>query len=65
MDLVNICANVVVRDDVVQVHEQLVALFQRLSQRVTTVITPLIPRSSCGRAPNKYVSRARTAWQAT
>lgn len=50
LDLVNVSAHVVVRNDVLQVHKQLVALCQRLSQRITTMIAPLIPGASCGRA---------------
>lgn len=59
VDLVNICAHVVVRNHVIQVHEQLVALCQRLPQRVTAVIAPLFPGASCGRTRRKVSKSGR------
>ena len=61
VDLVNICAHVIVRNHMIQAHEQLVALCQRLPQRVTAVITPLFPDSSCGRQIRKVRTSGRGA----
>ena len=48
-DLVDVRAHVVVRNYVFQIHQQLIALRQRLPQRVSAVVAPLVPRTGCER----------------
>ena len=50
---VDVGADFVVRDDVLQVHEELVALEQRFAQRVPAVRLPLVAHPRCARARSR------------